>query len=72
MENSLVSWELPFDQGSVTDILGQTNILSLSVADAWGGVQATGMFSVMLPLVDPVKRWETAVQGLHDLGITSR
>lgn len=36
VENSLVNWELSFYQDSVSAIRGQTNTLSLSVADAWG------------------------------------
>lgn len=30
------------------------------------------MFSIKLPLVEPIKRWERAVQGLHELHVASR
>lgn len=49
-------------------MLGQIlDSLLLSVADAWGSTCMMGMFSVVFPLVDPVRRWESAVQGLCEL-----
>lgn len=44
-------------QGNVIAMLGQIlDSLLLSVADAWGSACMTDRFSVVLPLVDPVRR----------------